>query len=269
MDEKKRKSVTSPVAIKPPELSQDQLDEINFPELSKDLFNIADKSFRIRVMPWKWERVFRKACMPILESELKPFERAIYMFASELSLVKEDLGFTHSFTESEIDIDSQLTTCVMIMCMSQDPEILKLGAEGQEIPLELQMRLEKQYISQIDNAEEWPGGSARHYLREIVRKQCEKMQLVQKLGESLIARFGELSALTGTKGQFDSLKRGFSRQAEAFMEKAGRIAGIPAKSSSQSTDSGLATKPPETQSKQQSPPPNPEENPELVEKAAG
>lgn len=265
MDEKKVKPATLKAVGKSPELSQDQLDEINFPELSKDQFHIGKQHFRIRVMPWKWERVFRKACLPIMESELKPFERAIYLFASELAVVKEDLGLTHSFTESEIDVDAHLTTCVMIICMSQDPEILKLAAEGQEIPLELQMRLEKEYVSKIEYTGDWPGGSARDYLRQVVKTQCEKMQLVQTLSKSLIGRLEELSTLTGMRPQFDSLKRGFSQQLQSFMEKAGRDAGIPASLSTESTGNGSATKPPETPSKT----PSPEESPELVEKAAG
>lgn len=244
MNDKKRK----PAVVSAPErtLTQDQLDEIHFPELSKDQFTIAGKNFRVRALVWKWERVFRKAVIPIVESEFKPFERAIYMFASELAIVKEDLGFTSSFTESEIDVDMHLTNCVSIICLSQDPEILQMAAEGQEVPLELQMKLEKKYIIMIENADDFPGGSARNYLREIVRKQCEKMNLVQILGESLIARFGELSALAGTKSQFDSLKQGFTQQARKFIEKAGRVAGIQANLSSQSTETGLVTNSPET-----------------------
>ncbi len=248
MNDRKRKSAVSPVATEQPQLSSDQLDEIHFPDLSKDQFRIGGQTFRIRIMPWRWERIFRKACMPIVESELKPFERAIYMFASDLSIVKEDLGFTHSFTESEIDADLYLTQCVTIMCLSQDPEILKLATSGQEIPIQLQMSLEAKYTAMIENSNEWPGGSARSYLREVVRKQCEKMDLVQTLGKSLMRRFEELSELAGTKSQFDSLKLGFSQQVQKFMGKAGSVVGTPARSSSLSTDNGSATKPVETPS---------------------
>lgn len=272
MNEKKNRPVTTLPEKHSPEISQDQLEEIQFPELSKDQFKIGDRAFRIRALPWKWERVFRKACMPILESELKPFERAIYMFTSDLAIVKEDLGFTRSFTESETDVDAHLTHCVNIMCMSQDAKIMELAAKGQEVPLELQLQLEAGYRILIDNCEEWPEGGARNCLREIVRKQCEKMKLVQTLGESLIARLEELSALTGMKSQFDSLKRDLSKQASEFMAKAGKIAGIPDKSSSQSTGSGSAKKQVETPSKPLSLNPEPEtrkeESQKLAEKAS-
>lgn len=266
MNAKKQRPVTTLQEKTSPELSQDQLEEIQIPELSKDQFTIQDRHFRIRVMPWKWERVFRKACMPILESELKPFERAIYMFASDLSIVKEDLGFTKAFTDSETDVDLHLTRCVNIMCMSQDPEVMKLASAGQEIPLQLQLELEAKYIALIDYCEEWPGDNARNYLREVVRKQCEKMKLVQTLGESLIARLEELSALTGMKNQFDSLKQDLSRQARDFMTRAGKVAGIPDKSSSQSTGNGSAIKPVETPLKK--PNPTAEESPKLAEEAS-
>jgi len=250
MNATKRTSVSPRPKKTSATLTDDQVDEILFPDLSTDQFKLIDfknqpHTFRIRVLGWRWERIFRKACMPIVETELKPFERVIYMFATKMDVMKDDLELTHSFTQSEVDADIHLTNCVLLICVSQDPEILNLAAQGQEIPLELELRLQNKYRAMIENGTEWPGGSARNYLREIVRKQCEKLKMVQTLGESLMARFGEISTLTGTRSTFDSLKAGFMQQATSFMEKAGKAAGIPAKSSTPSMDSGSATNPAE------------------------
>jgi hypothetical protein len=242
MNEKKTAVAISKSAKAKPTISADQLEEILFPELSADEFSFNEKKFAIRILPWKWDAIFRRHALPIITEELKPFERALQVFTTNSYIVLEDLGIAKSAGRSEIEGDNYLTNCIVTICMSQDPEMLKAAAEGRELDKETLLKLETRYRVMVDNYAA-PDGRTRLYLREIVRKQAEKQKLVQTLGESLIARLGELSELTGTKSTFDSLKRDFTRLARSFMEKAGKAVETLDSSSSLSMASGFESRP--------------------------
>jgi hypothetical protein len=265
-------SLINPTVKKPATISDAQIDEIIFPDLSEDKFSLGDKSFRIRVLNFRWEKLFRRAAMPIIEQELKPFERMLLLFAAGVDPMVGDLGITRSIGQSEIDVDIFLTNSVVCMCMSQDPEILADQAQGIEMTVDKQQVIEKKYHNMVENLEDVPGGGGpRQYLREVVRKQVEKLKMVQSLGESLMARFAETGTLLGAKDQFDSLKQGFSQQVRKFTEKVGNAVATSANSSTPSMENISAnplTSPTKTENTASEPPavePSkpPEESPTL------
>jgi hypothetical protein len=227
--------------VKKPTITEAQVDEIIFPDLSEDKFTLADTSYRIRVLNFRWEKMFRRAAMPIIEQELKPFERMLLLFAAGVDPLIGDLGIARSIGQSEVDVDIFLTNAVVCICMSQDPEILLVQAQGVEMTVQKQEEIEKKYHRIVETLEEVPGGGGpRQYLREITRKQVEKLKMVQTLGESLMARFAEAGTLLGAKNQFDSLKLAFSQQVRKFTEKAGNVVETSANSSTPSTENGSA-----------------------------
>lgn len=231
----------------PPNITHDQIAEVMFPELSKDTFKINETTYRIRVLPYKFEQMFRRAAMPILEAELKPIERAIFSLSTDQAMITNDLKITESISKSEVDADVFLLNAVLVICLSQDPLIVKNASEGRETTADAMMKIEKTYKIRLDNLEVEP--STRAYFREIVRKQSEKMKLVQLLGESLMARCAETSSLVGVRSQFDSLKQDFTRQVSKFLEKAGKVVGVSASSFSPSTATGSETNQTEEQPK--------------------
>lgn len=240
---KKSKSVTeiNPTKNQPLELSDAQVEEILFPDLAEDKFTLGERTFRIRVLNFRWEKLFRRSAMPIIEQELKPFERLLLLFAAGVDPAIGDLGISRSIGQSEVDVDLFLTNSVVTICMSQDPEIMAGQAQGIELNIEKQQEIEKRYHNLVENLEEVPGGGGpRQYLREITRKQVEKLKMVQTLGESLMARFAEAGTLLGAKEQFDSLKRGFSQQVQKFTEKVGKTEEMSASLSSPSMENGSA-----------------------------
>lgn len=226
----------------PQSLTEAQIDEIIFPDLSQDEFTLGDKSYRIRVLNFRWEKLFRRQYAPITAEELKPFERLILLMASDIiEPMGGDLGLARSIANSEVEVDAYLTNCIIIICLSQDPEHVAANKNGDELPLDKQKQIEKRYRTIIENLDEVPGGGGpRHYLRSIVRIQAEKQKLVQDLGESLMARFAETGVLLGAKEQFDSLKQGFTRSVQKVLEKAGKTEKMLASLSSPSTESGSA-----------------------------
>lgn len=223
-----------------PELKPSELNEILFPELSKDSFKLLDNEYRIRVLPWKWEIAFRDAVLPIVEHEFKPFEKVIYAFSTELHLLKEDMQITETIIDTERKVDAYLTRAVAIICVSQDEETLRRAAVGEEMPMDVQAKLEKKYRIMIENAPDMVP-SPRIYLREIVRAQMAKHEMVQRLGESLMARFDEFARLAGQKETFDSLKQTFTLQVRNYMDLVGSRVSTLASSSTQPTANLPAT----------------------------
>lgn len=218
-------AATAP-AQAPPEtpetkITDQEVEEILYPELSKDRFTLMGREYSIRVLPWKWERAFRAAALPLIEQEFKPFEKIMYSYATELHMLKEDMALTESFIDTEKSVDSFLTAAVVVICVAQDAEVLKHAAAGTELPLDLITRLETKYRIFIENAPDLQP-SPRLYLREIVRKQMEKHEMVQRLGESLMARLGECASLAGARKDFDSLRADFMQQARSFLASVGK-----------------------------------------------
>lgn len=221
-------------------LTDYQLDEIIFPDLSQDKFTLNGQDFRIRVLNYRWEKIFRRQAMNIQAEELKPFERLLLVLAGAEDATKmKDLGLAQSIALSEVEVDAHLTNCVVVMCLSQDPAHIATENDGIEMSLKEQTALEIKYRLMVENLREVPGGGGpRQYLRAIVRKQSDKLKLVQDLGESLMARFEEAGTLLGAKEQFDSLKQGFIHSVRKFTEKAGKIVKTSDSLSSPSTESG-------------------------------
>jgi len=233
-----------------------------FPDLSNDRFKIADREFSIRVLPYKFEQMFRRSAMPIIEAELKPIERAVVFFTSDEKLITPDAKLTESFAQSELNADIWLTNCLIVMCISQDERWLKAGAEGKELTRDEQLKIESEYRSMIEYGT-WPEEvtSPRAYMRAVVRKQQDKLKMVQRLGESLMARCEDMASLTGTKGQFDLLKQGFTQRVSKFLGKAGSLVGASANSPSPSTAVGSETPKPDASPKT----PQPERNKDEAE----
>src|ERR1035437_1111587 len=239
----KRKTSAPKPAIEKQDLSPDQVEEVMFPELSKDKFHLGDQVFRIRVMPYKFETMFRKATMPILESELKPIEKAIVAFTTDQALYQGDMRITEAITKSELDADIFLINAMIVICLSQDAEFVAAASSGVEFPADAQMKIELRYRKLLEYSENL-GPSPRNYFREVIRKQADKHQMVQILGESLMARCAEVSSLMGKRHEFDSRKQDFSRQAQKFLEKAGKAVGPLASLFSPSTETGPETNQP-------------------------
>jgi hypothetical protein len=262
MPETKKKS---PAVVKPlpqkQDVTSDEINEIIFPDLSREEFSIGSRKFRIRPLSLKFEQMFRRSTMPIIEAEIKPIEKAIFIFTTDQALITNDLKITESIMQSEINADVYITNAVVVLCMSQDARILKAIADGVELPLEEQLKIEKEYRLMIDNCDEWPSGSGRHYLREVIRKQSDKLKMVQLVGESLMARFAEVSSLVGERKRFDSLKLDFTQRAQNFLEKVGSRVGASANLFSPSTGTGSETNQIAEQQKPPNSPPEKEESP--------
>lgn len=230
MDEKK-------IAVVP-SLTSDEVNEILLPDLSADSFKIADREFSLRVLPWRWELEFRRHALPILTEEMKPFERALQVFKTNAGLLVSELGIAAATGKSELDGDSYVTKAVIIICLSQDADIRKAAAKGEEVPNTKIQSLEKKYRVMIENLE-LPNGDNRNFLREIVRKQMDKLNMLQKLGESLMARLADMARLSGmSQEEFVSLRRDFMQQLRSFMAKDGNTDATSASSFSQSTANG-------------------------------
>lgn len=232
-------NVTSIPSANRQDLTEEQLREVIQPEVSRDSFQISGKTFRLRVLPWKWEQAFRNKVMPLLATEMKPFEKIIYFFSTELSLIKEDAQFTEAAIGSELNADVHLTDAVAIICMSQDEAVQQAAKEGIEMPLDQEMAIEKKYRLMIQNAE--MESSPRIFLRNVVRQQMQKQKLVETLGESLMVRLDEFAKMTGTTQTFDSVKRAFTKQVSDYLARIGQPASTSEKSSLPSTESSSET----------------------------
>jgi hypothetical protein len=235
-------------AVKTPELSDSEVSEILFPELSEDKFNLGDKDFSIRVLPWKWEMNFRRFAVPIITEELKVFERAAIAFATNQQFYQSDIGIAAAAGKGEIEGDSYLNNAVITICLSQENKIREAAARGKELTKPELDSIERKYRVLLDELI-IPDGNTRLYLREIVRRQSDKHKLLEKLGESLMARLEDMTRLLGMQDQTEvvSLKRDFTRQLRSFIAKAGSTVATVDKSSSQSTASG-SEKPPSEKS---------------------
>lgn len=249
MPEPKLKSVSKPRQEKKAALTQDEINEVLFPEMSADEFCIGSRKFRIRCLPYKFEQMFRKHAMPIIQAEFKPIERIIFSYTTKEALITNDLHITESIGKSEIDADVYLLNAMIVICLSQDKRILEAQASGTEVPLDEMAAIEKNYRIMIEMAEKWPTESPRHYIRDVVRRQSDKMKLVQSLGESLMARCEEAAKLVGMNETFSTLKQGFTERALSFLGKAGNAAGIPGNSFLPSTVTGSETSQPAAPSK--------------------
>jgi hypothetical protein len=222
-------------------ITEEQVQEINFPELSNDKFSINDKEYAIRVLPWKWEMLFRKHTMPLMEAEFKPIEKLIFTFQSESYLVDKDLGITESIFASEALADECITKGVAVICISQDPTVRARAANGEELLATEYQALEKKYRVMIENAEELLP-SPRAFLREVITRQMEKQKMVQALGESVLTRFENFAGLVGTdKNAMSSLRALFMQQVRSILENAGQVAQTLVKSSGLPTDGSSAT----------------------------
>ena len=226
--------------IEGPEITEKQIDEILIPELSEDKFTIAGKRFRIRVLAWRWERQFRYVVMPILQREVKPFEKAIYSVSTENHLRTGDIGITEAAFESEREVDLYLNQAVAVICLSQDPEIMSLLAAGQELPTDVETKKLRQYQAMIDNADDMRP-SPRVFLRAVVQKQMEKHEMVQRLGESLMARFDEFARLAGIAPNLSGLKQAFMQQARSYLDSAGQAVSTLGNSSTPATGASFET----------------------------
>lgn len=242
MPETKRKPKVVPAPEKQ-DLTNSEVEEILIPELSQDTFTIGERTFAIRVLPYKFEQMFRRHAIPILEMEMKPVEKAIINFATDQVKYTNDLKITESLLKSEVDADQYLTNAVICICLSQDERWLKAAQKGVELPLEQRTKIETEYRVLIDMSTDYPTESPRHYLREVVRKQADKMKLSQRLGESLMARLAEVSSLMGSEARekFDSQKQDFMQQVLTFMEKAGKRVEASVSSSTPSMGTGSGT----------------------------
>jgi hypothetical protein len=228
---------------KPREISitEDQINEINFPELSQDIFKVGDREFAIRVLPWKWEMLFRKHAMPLMEAEFKPIEKMIYSFQAELYLTDKDLGITESVFASEMQADECITKSLAIVCVSQDEIVRKKASAGEEITAVEYQALEKKYRVMLENAE-GIDPSPRVYYRAVLAKQMEKQRMVQALGESVLTRLENFAGLVGTdKASISSLKVLFMQRVRSVLERAGHLAQTLVNSSGLPTEDSSAT----------------------------
>lgn len=240
---KTKPSVVQPrkTETKAEQINDSTVHEVLFPETTADFFEIGERKFRIQFMPYKFEQLFRRYAMPILEAEFKPIEKAVFSYTTNQSLITNDLKVTESLFRSELDADAYLPNAMVVICMSQDPRILEAAANGQETPADEWIKIDREYRLLIDYNKKWPAKSPRHYMRDVVRKQSDKLDLMQTLGESLMARCGEAAKLMGVAGEYDSLRLAFTQQVSKFMEKAGKLAGVPGNSFLPSTDNGSET----------------------------
>lgn len=213
-----------------PEVTDGQVEEILHPEFSSDIFKIEDKTFSIRVLPYKWEMQFRKYALPLLQAEYKPIEQAIFNFRTERHLTDKDLHITESIMDAQAIADEQILKAVATICVSQDDGVKAKAAAGEELTAAELLLLEKRYSIMIENAE--IPGSAREYLRGIITVQMDKQQMVQNLGEDLLARLEQFVGLAGAQpGSIRSLRQLFMQQVRNALEQAGQAASTWAKSS--------------------------------------
>jgi hypothetical protein len=228
------------IAKAKPVLTEEELDEIIFPDISPETYTLADVVYRIRVLPWRWEKKFRKAVMPLIAQEVKPLEKIIHIFAMERQFIDEDLHLTESILDTEQGGDQFLTQAVVVICMSQDDQILAYVGKGQEIPANVEAKIETKYRLLIENTPDLLP-SPRVFLREIVRSQMRKHEMVQRLGESCLARLLESATLVGEKQSFSSLKAAFSQRVRSYLELDGNAESILASSSIPPTASSAGT----------------------------
>src|ERR1043165_1628660 len=133
------KAASRQKSAQPP--SEAQLEQILHPELDQDKFTIAERAFRLRVLPWAWERRWRKYALPLLESELKPVETLLTALATGLHVVKTDLQVVESVLRSEMTCDELLTMAVATICISQDPLVLQRAASGVPLTIDEEITL--------------------------------------------------------------------------------------------------------------------------------
>jgi hypothetical protein len=158
------------------------LEEAVNPDLVEwESFKVGDRTFQIRPLPFKWDKVYRSYAMPILGAELKPLETLMAALSGSQLAVGANQLVTQALIESELEIDLNLARAAGAICASQD--------EQSKNATDKKARAEH-WANQVDVL-------TRYELTEIVRKQSDVQKDLQRLGESLRKRFERLASLTG------------------------------------------------------------------------